>query len=78
MWMGAAKGHVDPVKEVKAAEMRVALGMTTGQQEAMAYNGNDWDANVRQRRKEAAALSAQEGGTKLAEPKNNPKEDKKT
>ena len=58
MWMGAAKGHVDPVKEVRAASMRVAMNMTTEQQEAMAYNGNDWNANVRQRRKELAAQTA--------------------
>lgn len=58
LWMGTAKGHVDPVKEVKAAQMRVAMNMTTEQQEAMAYNGNDWNTNVRQRKKEMAVAQS--------------------
>lgn len=50
-------GHVDPLKEVKAAAERIALSMTTAEQEASEYNGNDWDANVRQRKKEIAATA---------------------
>lgn len=55
-WMGASMGHVDPLKEVNAAVARIANNITTQEQEAMEYNGNDWAANVRQRRKEVAAL----------------------
>lgn len=56
VWMGASMGHVDPLKEVNAASMRIANNITTQEQEASEYNGNDWAANVRQRKKEIAAL----------------------
>ena len=66
-WMGASMGHVDPLKEVNAAATRIANNITTQEQEASEYNGNDWAANVRQRRKEINALNdldmAVEGGT---------------
>ena len=52
MWMGASMGHVDPLKEVNAAEKRIANNISTQEQEASEYNGNDWNANVRQRKKE--------------------------
>lgn len=55
-WMGASMGHVDPLKEVNAAAMRIAQNITTQEQEASEYNGNDWSANVRQRRRELEAL----------------------
>lgn len=56
-WMGASMGHVDPLKEVNAAAMRIANNITTQEQEASEYNGNDWAANIRQRRKEISALA---------------------
>lgn len=55
-WMGASMGHVDPLKEVNAAEKRIQNNISTQEQEASEYNGNDWSANVRQRKKEIAAL----------------------
>lgn len=55
-WMGASMGHVDPLKEVNAAAMRIANNITTQEQEASEYNGNDWAANIRQRRRELEAL----------------------
>ena len=55
-WMGASMGHVDPLKEVNAAEARIANNITTQEQEASEYNGNDWAANIRQRRREILAL----------------------
>lgn len=61
-WMGASMGHVDPLKEVNAAEARIRNNITTEEQEAMEYNGNDWAANIRQRKKEIAAR-AEMGGT---------------
>lgn len=54
LWMGASMGHVDPLKEVNAASVRIANNITTQEQEAAEYNGNDWAANIRQRRKEIA------------------------
>lgn len=57
LWMGASMGHVDPLKEVNAAEKRIDLNISTQEQEASEYNGNDWNANIRQRKKEAAAMA---------------------
>ena len=65
-WMGASMGHVDPLKEVNAAERRIANNITTEEQEASEYNGNDWAANVRQRRKELAARAEMGGGAENA------------
>ena len=52
LWMGASMGHVDPLKEVNAAAARIANNITTQEQEAMEYNGNNWDEIVKQRTKE--------------------------
>ena len=71
-WRGGSMGHVDPLKEVNAAEKRVSLNITTQEQEASEYNGNDWNANVRQRRKEIEAL-AQMGGAEDTKPGDDPK-----
>nr|WP_295277663.1 phage portal protein [uncultured Blautia sp.] len=81
VWMGASMGHVDPKKEVAAAESRIANNITTQEQEAAEYNGNDWAANIRQRKKEVAA--AQELANLLEQPepgdtKNNEKTKKKS
>ena len=65
-WMGASMGHVDPLKEVNAAETRIKNNITTEEQEASEYNGNDWAANVRQRKKEIAAR-AEMGGAPAEE-----------
>lgn len=56
MWMGASMGHVDPLKEVNAAAQRIALNITTQEQEASEYNGNDWNANKRQRKRELETM----------------------
>lgn len=56
VWMGTSMGHVDPLKEVNAAATRIANNITTQEQEAAEYNGNDWMANVRQRKKEIEAM----------------------
>ncbi len=75
VWMGASMGHVDPKKEVAAAELRIANNITTQEQEAAEYNGNDWAANIRQRKKEVAA--AQEL-TSLLEQTDDTKNNEKT
>jgi lambda family phage portal protein len=51
-WTGDGPGSVDPVKEVNAAEKRVAMGISTLQAESIAYDGQDWDQKDRQRMKE--------------------------
>lgn len=55
-WMGCSMGHVDPRKEVEAAEKRIQLNISTQEQEAMEYNGADWSANVRQRKHEVEIM----------------------
>lgn len=71
MWMGASMGHVDPLKEVKAAAERIAHNISTEEQEASEYNGNDWLNNIRQRRKEMAALGSPETEEKPQKEKPN-------
>lgn len=77
MWMGASMGHVDPLKEVNAAEKRIKNNISTEEQEASEYNGNDWRANIRQRKKEISALADEEQeterGAKTKEVEDNAK-----
>lgn len=54
LWMGASMGHVDPLKEVNAAATRIANNITTQEQEASEYNGNNFDEILKQRKKEVA------------------------
>lgn len=58
LWMGASMGHVDPLKEVNAAAARIANNISTQEQEASEYNGNNWDEIVKQRKKEIAELNS--------------------
>ena len=51
-WMGASMGHIDPIKEVNAAEKRIKNNITTEEQEAAEYNGNNWWTNIGQRKVE--------------------------
>ena len=68
MWMGVSMGHVDPLKEVTAAEKRIANNISTQEQEASEYNGNDWNAVVRQRRKEIEVMSDVSSADNTKEP----------
>lgn len=45
-WNGPAQGMLDPTKEVDAAEKRIALGISTRQQETTAMTGGDLDSNI--------------------------------
>ena len=58
-------GHVDPLKEVNAAATRIANNITTQEQEASEYNGNNFDEIMKQRKKEVVLQRelAQEAGT---------------
>ena len=78
LWMGASMGHVDPLKEANAAATRIANNLTTQEQEASEYNGNNFDEIMKQRKKEIALQRelAQEAGTPAAtEPDGTPEED---
>ena len=79
-WMGASMGHVDPLKEVNAAAARIANNITTQEQEASEYNGNDWGANIRQRKREVEAMrdmGITQEGAEQAKPANNDDEEDK-
>lgn len=45
-WNGPAQGMVDPVKEVSAAEKRIAIGISTRQRETTEMMGGDFESNV--------------------------------
>ncbi len=55
-WIGPGKGFVDPVKEAQAAAMRVALGLSTLEDEAAELGGADLTENIAQIRREIAAM----------------------
>jgi hypothetical protein len=47
------------VQEANAAKIRMDLGITTGEQEAMEYNGSNFNENLQQRgREEQARMDA--------------------
>lgn len=64
LWMGASMGHVDPLKEVNAAAARITNNLSTQEQEASEYNGNNFDEIIKQRKKEVVLQReiAQEAG----------------
>ncbi len=47
-WTGPSQGQLDPVKEVKAAILRVENGFSTRQKETAELTGGDWELNHRQ------------------------------
>lgn len=57
-WIGTSQGHVQPVQEANAAKIRMELGISTGEQEAMEYNGGDYFENIAERGRELAAMNA--------------------
>ena len=69
MWNGVTMGHVDPKKEVEAAIMRINHNLSTEEQEAAEYNGNDWSEIVRQRKKE---IETMKDLTPAPDPEPNP------
>ena len=64
-WTGPTQGQIDPLKEVKAAVMRVNHGFSTHEQETIALTGGNWDDNVAQldlERKALRKIRAKDGG----------------
>ena len=51
-WIGPAKSQIDELKEVKAAEKRMDIGISTLADETAQATGKDWDKNHRQQVKE--------------------------
>ena len=56
-WNGPAKGILDPLKEVNAAEKRVANGFSTRSSETMEMTGGDFFTNADQLKHEEKLLS---------------------
>lgn len=52
-WNGPARTNLNPVQEVTAAEKRIALGISTAEQETAQMSGGSYTANIRQRKIEA-------------------------
>lgn len=73
-WIGPGKGFVDPVKEAQAAAMRVALGLSTLEEEAAELTGSDHGENMEQITREIGTMPegvlhpAQESFAKLIGP----------
>lgn len=55
-WIGTSQGHVQPVQEANAAVIRMENGISTGEQEAMEYNGGSYFDNLKQRGREKAYM----------------------
>ena len=60
IWIGDAPGQIDPLKEINAAEKRMALNLTTHSEEctAMPNGGSDWEAKFPQIVKEKRMMLA--------------------
>lgn len=55
-WTGPAPGQLDPVKEAEAAGLRIKLGLSTREREALEANGSDFWANVESQKIERQAM----------------------
>jgi capsid protein len=51
-WIGPPRGQIDQLKEIKAAETRVNLGITTLSEETAQITGGDWERKHPQSTKE--------------------------
>lgn len=71
-WNGPARGTLDPVKEVTAAEKRVANGLSTRAAETMEITGGDYYSNIEQLKQEEKKLKEVKDiakGSKQKQPK---------
>jgi lambda family phage portal protein len=55
-WVGPGRGFVDPVKEIQAAALRVAMGVSTLEDEAAELTGSDLADNLDQIREEISNM----------------------
>jgi lambda family phage portal protein len=58
IWTGDGPGSIDPEKEVRAAQARIDLGISTKQAESILHDGVDWEQKHEQRVKEINAEKA--------------------
>lgn len=59
-WIGDGQGSIDPAKEIGAAIDRIDSSVSTLEKECIAYDGGDWESNLKQRIKEHNIMK--EGG----------------
>lgn len=57
-WIGDSPGQIDPLKEVQAAERRLALLLTTHADEAASMHGADWDDIIARRAREEELIAS--------------------
>jgi lambda family phage portal protein len=57
-WTGPSPGQIDPLKEVKAAEMRLALRLTTRTRETAEMTGDEWEQVVTEFGEELALMKS--------------------
>lgn len=55
-WNGPAPGMIDPVKELQAAKLKIDLGVSSREKEAIEINGTEFNDNIRQLGKEAELI----------------------
>lgn len=65
-WHGPSQGQIDPLKEAKAAQLRVQEGFSTRERETAELTGGDFEMNHRQRVREEQMR--REGGLTNYEP----------
>ncbi len=56
-WVGINKPSIDPLKEAKAVNERIAQGLTTRERESKAYNGSEYTENIERLKIENADLA---------------------
>lgn len=56
-WFGETQAQLDPLKEIKAAQLRIEAGVSTVAKEARNINGSDWEKNIEQRKKEKKMMA---------------------
>lgn len=74
-WIGPSQGQLDPVKEVQAATMAIASGLSTGEAEATKLNGSDFRSNVDRLAVENELLIKAGGGNAPAAAQTPPSND---
>jgi lambda family phage portal protein len=73
IWIGNAPSQIDPVKEVEAAEKRIAARLTTREEERAGLIGSPWEQIVPQMIKEEKLLAGLPSSqAPAAPPKNTP------
>lgn len=74
-WVGPSQGQLDPVKEVQAATMAMAAGLSTGEAEATKLNGSDFRSNTDRLAMENELLKKAGGGNAPAPAPEPPLDD---